>query len=227
MRLLIGFRCVDEWYRDPRWDKAATEEFERRLARARLDNRPQYLRIKALTLLESGGKEERVAARGLLRRIIEDYDDPLNDFDFLIARETLAELDAADGAFDEAEAQYRAALQLSSESNVRGDAPLALVELLIRRGGEAGFAEAETLLDGLDHVDLTFKSQRFRYAVYRARLSAARGNAEEAGGYAVEALREASTTAPDFPRHPDVGHVQASNSVLQEMRNLADASGRA
>ena len=216
---------ANEWYRDPRWNETVAEEFERRLARARLDNRPQYLRIKALTLLENGGEEERVAARGLLRRVIDDYDDPLNDFDFLIARETLAELDAADGAFDAAEAQYRAALQLSDESNVRGDAPLALAELLIRRGDEARLTEAETLLDGLRVEDLTFKVQRFRHAVCRARLAEARGSAEEAAGYAAEALREASSTTPDFPRHPDVGHVPTSNSVIREMRNLAEAGG--
>lgn len=212
---------ADEWYRDPRWSKTIEEEFGRRLARARVDNRPQYLRIKALALLENGGEKERAAARGLLLRVIDDYDDPLNDFDFLIARETLAELDAADGALDEAEAQYRAALHLSSESNVRGDAPLALAELLIRRGGTNRLAEAQDILDGVDAADLTFKIQRFRYSVCQARLAAANGDTSEAATHAVAALREASTTGPDFPRHPDIGHVRADDSLLRELKRLA------
>jgi len=213
---------TDEWYRDPHWNKAVEEEFERRLARARADNRPQYLRIKGLALLEKGGEKERAAARGLFRRVIEDYDDPLNNFDFLVARETLAELDEADGALDEAEAQYRAALQLSSEGNVRGDAPLALAELLIRRGDEEKLAEAGAVLDSVDESDLTFKIQRFRYSACRARLAAISGETEEAAAYATAALREASTTDPDFPRHSDIGHVHARESVLREMRELAD-----
>ena len=212
-----------EWYRDPRWDPAVAEEFERRLARARLNNRPQYLRIKALVLLEDGGDGKRTAARRLLRRVIDDYDDPLNDFDFLIAHETLAELDATDGALDEAEAQYRAALQLSSKSNVRGDAFLALAELLIRRGQKEAVAEAEAVLDQVVEADLTFKSQRFRYAACRARLAAGSGDAEKAAAYAIAALREASTTTPDFSRHPDIGHVEAPEDLLQEMRDLGHA----
>jgi len=158
----------------------------------------------------------------LFRRVIEDYDDPLNNFDFLVARETLAELDEADGALDEAEARYRAALQLSSEGNVRGDAPLALAELLIRRGDEEKLAEAGAVLDSVDESDLTFKIQRFRYSACRARLAAISGETEEAAAYATAALREASTTDPDFSRHSDIGHVHARESVLREMRELAD-----
>ena len=212
---------ADEWYRDPRWSKAVEEEFERRLARARVDNRPQYLRIKALALLENGGAKERAVARGLLLRVLGDYDDPLNSFDFLIARERLAELDAADGALDEAEAQYRAAIQLSSESNVRGEAPLALAELLIRRGGTDRLAEAQEILDGEDAADLTFKVQRFRYSVCKARIAAMNGDTDEAATHAITALREASTTAPDFPRHPDIGHVRADESLVRELKRLA------
>lgn len=212
---------ADEWYRDPRWGKKVEEEFERRLARARLDKRPQYLRIKALALLENGGKKERLAARGLLRRVIEDYDDPLNNFDFLIARETLAELDAADGSMDEAEAQYRAALRLSSGGHVRGEAHLALPELLIRRGGTAKLTEAEQILDGVNTTDLTFKVQRFRYFVCRARLAEATGDADGAAAHAIAALREASTTEPDFSRHPDIGHVRHDEALLGDLRRLA------
>jgi hypothetical protein len=212
---------VDEWYRDPRWSKTVEEEFERRLARARVFNRPQYLRIKALALLENGGKKERIAAHGLLRRVIEDYDDPLNDFDFLIARETLAELDAADGSMDEAEAQYRAALSVSSEGHVRGDAHLAFPELLIRRGGTANLTEAEQILDGVNMIDLTFKVQRFRYFVCRARIAEANGDADAAAAHALAALREASTTAPDFSRHPDIGHVPHDEVLLGDLRRLA------
>jgi hypothetical protein len=45
---------AEDWFRTPGWDDGAREDFERRLARARPHNRPQYLKIRALALREAG-----------------------------------------------------------------------------------------------------------------------------------------------------------------------------
>ncbi len=213
---------ADEWYRDPRWDQRIEDEFERRLSRARADNRPQYLRVKALTLLEEGGGKERSAARDLLQRVIDDYPGSL---DVVIAHEGLGEFYEKVGAFEEAEAHYRAALHLSLEGYVQGDAHLRLPELLIRTGQVQKLADAEAILATIDlERDLAFRSQRFRYAVCRARLAVVRDDAEEASNYAAAALQEAATDTPDFPRHPDVGHVDADESLLRELRQLVQTT---
>lgn len=168
--------------------------------------------------METGGSRERIAARNLLLRV---FDEAQPDaFDLVIAHEALGELYESEGAFDEAEAQYRVALHLSLESNVSGDAHLRLPELLIRSGDVTKYADAEAIVARIDWEDLAFSSQRFRYAVCRARLAAARGDSEEASEYAAAALREAARETPDFPRHPNVGQVHVEPSLLREMEQL-------
>jgi tetratricopeptide (TPR) repeat protein len=209
----------DEWYRDARWDRRTEEEFERRLRRARAHNRPQYLRVKALALLDHGGRKERRAARDLLQRVLTDYPDSL---DVVVAREALGQICEREGDHEEAEAHYRAALGRSLEGHVHGDAQLRLPELLIRTGGTEKLADAEAILASIDvEGDLAFKSQRFRYAVCRARVAARQGELGEAAGHAAAALREARTDAPDFPRHPTIGHVDADRAVIRELERLA------
>ena len=209
---------ADDWFRSSDWSANAQEEFERRLGRARAFNRPQYLRIKALALIEHGGKPQAAGARQLLVRLIETYPESL---DVVLAHEHLGELDAREGRPREAVAHFRAALQLSPKRNVCGDAALRLPETLIEQGNDDQRAEASRLLDAIAEADLVFASQRFRYAVARARLAQASGYEAEAKAYAENALTEAARDTPDFPRHPTVGLVKADRKVLKEMRKLA------
>jgi tetratricopeptide (TPR) repeat protein len=208
---------AEEWFRSPDWSAQAQEQFEQRLRRARAFNRPQYLRIKALALMDDGGKAKATGARELLARVIDTYPE---SGDVVMAYEHLAELDVREGARSSAEAHYRTALRLSPERHVFGDAALRLPELLIEDGSDSKRVEARELLDGLTPDDLVFASQRFRYAVARARLERASGNRSAAKRYAEAALAEAARETPDFPRHPTVGRVGVDRKVLQEMRDL-------
>jgi tetratricopeptide (TPR) repeat protein len=208
----------EEWFRSPDWSPQAEEEFQQRLARARDFNRSQYLRIKALALVEHGGKAEARGARELLVRVIEGYPE---SGDVVMAHEHLAELDVREGQRSSAKAHYRMALRLSPERHVYGDAALRLPELLLEDGGEDQRDEARSLLDVITTSDLVFASQRFRYAVARARLARASGDKVEARQYAEDALRETARDTPDFPRHPTVGLVDADRKVLKEMGKLA------
>lgn len=58
-----------DWFRTPDWDAVARDDFERRLARARPYNRPQYLKIKAIALREDGQTD---ASRAMLHRALDD-----------------------------------------------------------------------------------------------------------------------------------------------------------
>jgi tetratricopeptide (TPR) repeat protein len=207
-----------EWFRSADWNARAQEDFEQRLGRARPFNRSQYLRIKALALIDHGGKAEARGARELLVRVIENYPE---SGDVVMAHEHLGELDVREGRRTAAEAHYRAALRLAPKRNVYGDAALRLPELLIDDGCDATRSEASEVLDAIASRDLVFASQRFRYAVARARLARASGDKVEAGRYAESALTEAARDTPDFPRHPTVGQVDADRKVLREMRKLA------
>src|SRR5215217_719692 len=65
----------DEWFRSSLWREKDRELFEAKLARAHKGNRAQYLRIKALSLAESGDKAARAAAGDLFERIFSEYPD--------------------------------------------------------------------------------------------------------------------------------------------------------
>jgi tetratricopeptide (TPR) repeat protein len=209
---------TEEWFRSRDWSAEAQEDFEARLHRARAYNRPQYLTIKAGALLGHGGQPEIEGARRLLLRVIETYPESL---DVVAAHELLGGLDAREGDRRAAVAHYREALRFSPERHVYGDARLRLPELLIEDGSVEAQREAGELLEALPPVALTFSSQRFRYAVARARLARNSGHLAEARRYADDALREAETIKPDFRHHPTVGRVAADPSVLHEMSELA------
>jgi predicted Zn-dependent protease len=210
---------ADEWFRSDHWSTKGQEDFEQRLRRARAFNRPQYLRIKALALLGNGGKAEARGARELLVRVVENYPEA---GDVVMAHEHLAELDLREGQRASAKDHYRTALRLAPERHVYGDAALRLPELLIEDGEAKGRSEAESLLANVADQNLVFSSQRFRYAVARARLAQAAGNVADARRYAGDALREVAREAPDFARHPDVGFVDADRESLKELRRLAE-----
>lgn len=209
---------AEEWFRSSEWSIRAQEEFEQRLRRATSVNRSQYLRIKALALIGQGGSAEARGARELLVRMIETYP---GSGDVVMAHEHLGELDAREGRRSEAEAHFRAAMRLAPERNTRGDAALRLPELLIEDDTDESRREAREVLDSIPPGFLVFASQRFRFAVALARLAQAEGNNAEARRFAENALEEAERDAPDLPRHPTVGLVNADTAVIGELQKLA------
>ena len=209
---------AEEWFRSSEWDGRAQEEFEERLRRASSSYRSQYLRIKALALMDHGGDPEARGARELLVRLIETYP---GSSDVVMAHEHLGELDAREGHRPAAEAHYRAAMCLAPERNTRGDAALRLPELLIEDDTDESRREAHEVLDAIPPDSLVFARDRFRFSVAQARLAQAEGDNAEARRYAESALEEAGRDAPDFPRHPTVGRVTADKTVIGQMRKLA------
>jgi hypothetical protein len=209
---------AEEWFRSSEWDVRAQEEFEKRLGRASSSYRPQYLRIKALALMDHGGDAEALGARELLVRLIETYP---GSGDVVMAHEHLGELDAREGHRSTAEAHFRAAMRLVPERKTRGDAALRFPELLIEDDTDESRSEARQVLDAIQPGSLVFASQRFRFAVAHARLAQAEGDDAEARRHAENALKEAGRDAPDFPRHPTVGLVTADKTVINEMQKLA------
>jgi len=61
-----------EWYQRQTWTKADQADFRTRLSRARSENRPQYLRLQAATLLASGDQYLSPAI-ALLDEVIEGH----------------------------------------------------------------------------------------------------------------------------------------------------------
>ena len=64
---------ANEWFRRTAWTKNDQAEFEARLARARKQNRAQYLRIQASHLMEAANPKLTSAALELLNRMLAEY----------------------------------------------------------------------------------------------------------------------------------------------------------
>jgi hypothetical protein len=211
-----------DWYRAPTWAAAAGDTFEQRLRLARPYNRPQYLRIQAVTLLESGDPHDRQAAIALLHRLLDQYPE---HFEVPFAHELLAQAYRAEGDLALAEHHLRHCMATwpPSRSGTTGLADLTLAELLVEGGDPAGFREAAALLDASELAShLVFHAQVFRYYLVRARLADRVGDPRRRA-YAQHALQVAAITTPQFPRHPDVGLVHTSAAVLAELREIAKA----
>ena len=79
------------------------------------------------------------------------------------------------------------------------------------------------MLDAADlPARLGFYAQVFRFYLVRARLADRVGD-HRRREYAQHALQVAAITAPQLPRHPNVGLVHASAAVLTELRQIAKA----
>jgi len=208
---------AEDWFRSRDW---RPDEFERRLARARPSNRPQYLRIQALTLLESGRADDRRAAIELLERLM-SLPDP--ELEANTAPEHLGTAYAADGDFERAANLFAEATRRQTERpNVLGLAPFRLADLVLR---ERLAARYQSTLDLLVRDDFPWGGMnwhRFERAKSIAFLSHRLRYFDQARAAASEALRLAtSETRPEFPRHPTVGLVETDVGTLQELKQVA------
>lgn len=210
------------WYATPDWNEDVGEAFEARLRRARPYNRPQYLRIKAVNLLDAPNAENEAVARELLSRILDEYPE---SFDVHLAHEILGELFAKAGDLSQAESHFRACLDV--ESGTSGVVDLKLAEALFELGSDERLDEVAELLAGvgqrIERGRVLWPSQIFRAVLLSARLAARRGESEIAASEAASALRIAdmANERPVLPRHPDLGKVVIDADLRRELNALS------
>jgi predicted Zn-dependent protease len=183
-----------DWFRGSSWDRLAQEEFERRLNRARSTNRPQYLRIKAIGLSDSG---QLGAAKELLNRVVRDYPKSL---DCRVCLELLGDIARKEGSARDAENKYREVLQRWPDLNARtGMVEVSLAEVLTERGQRNASDEALGLLDSaLKRGTVTFNSQFFRWNIALVRIAGQLGDAETVERAARTALSPSEPRATVF-----------------------------
>lgn len=198
----------DDWFRSPDWDADAQAEFERRLGRARPWSRPQYLRIKGLSLVGAG---ELAGARALWLRVLEDPDADLDRWHSL---EHLGDLDAASDP-EAAEGWYRQLLAEDPTLNATSCmAEVRLAALLTRKGTAPALAEAWGLLEAWPSRRMPFPANHFEWELARARWGEAAGRADVVRGAARHAIELVDARSP-FSRHPTIGLVQIDPEVME------------
>jgi predicted Zn-dependent protease len=204
---------AEEWFRTVRWDATGRADFERRLARARPSNRPQYLRIKAFTLAGAGRTDD---ARELFARLVRDHPDAF--VDVVPAVEALGDLCRAAGDPVGAEAHYRDVLRRSPSLNATSTmVGVRLAALLVDRG-ELG--EAADLLEARLRAGGMLDVHRFEWFVVLARLQD-RGGATGGRRRSARAALDLVDRPPALPRHPTVGRVLPDPATLTWLRAAA------
>jgi hypothetical protein len=98
-------------------------------------------------------------------------------------------------------------------------ADLDLAELLVEGNGRLD--EAQTMLDRAAAKGLAFKSERWRWLVTDARLAATVGQRDRSMASAGAALKLLDDDSPDFPRHPDIGHIDTDGPTIRKVKRLA------
>lgn len=204
-----------DWYRTQEWDNEAKAHFEAKLARARTDSRPQYLRIKALALREAG---DSASAVSLLRRVLDEYP---SAFDAAFSAELLGELAAESGDHHAAETEYRRSLALRPDQNATsGEVHIGLAEALL---GQERYAEALEALNTVPVADLTLNHAVCRWNVALAEAAGGLGERQVAAAAAARALD--LLDAPDqFRRHSGVGRAVLSDEQVARLRKLASGA---
>ena len=204
-----------DWFRDPGWDRATRDQFEERLNRARIGNRAQYLRIKALALRDAG---ELHGAKELLNRVVSDYPESM-DCGFCL--ELLGDIGREEGSAEAAERSYREVIRRWPDLNgTTGMVEVSLAEVLTVSAGPDRHEEALRLLDSALKRGRMMNSGLFRWNIALARVAEKLGDTETVARAARTALSLAKL-GPQFPRHPTVGLARPDPSTLAWLEKAA------
>jgi hypothetical protein len=220
----------DDWFRSADWDGEAQELFETKLRRARgPTSKSQYLRIKALYLINTSDPSTIIAGIELLHRFLEAYSDhPHGSLQLPLVHDHLARAYAKLGRPDIAEMYLRDAAdsEVATGGRVVTGSDLNLAEFLIAKGDPQSYEHAARLLKAFaDRANkMTLQSDRFRYFLAQARIASFTDRPSEASSYATQALKLALDKKPQFPRHPTVGQVQADPRTMRELSKLAESA---
>ena len=209
---------AQDWFRKTTWTAEDQADFRQRLARARKDNRAQYVRIQALTLSEQG-QELLPAAIALYDEVITLY--PCESQLAMAyggkgqCLEKLGRIDAALASYLQAIAQMRAF------PNMNDTAPLDFAWLVARKGISVHFQTALGVLDEFRHWDI-FPVGRFKYYGSRALILNALDESS-AAREALTALAAAEEQTSGLRYHPLLGLV--GGRFIAERALLAKIAG--
>lgn len=213
----------DDWYRSDRWRRSDRSEFERRLAAVRPAERGEYLRIKGITLTDTGHTKLIAAGTALLERCIAEVGEESHSaagahFELARQSEHVGDLEGAVRHFEATLAFER------KYGSPRHGTELALAELIARSPGlTSRLAQAEELLAEPDLPP--FRSDQLRFATTHARLASRRGNHDHAAAYACGAFWLLGHDRPINGRHPTVGLIgdEVDTALLDELEDLVRA----
>jgi hypothetical protein len=215
MRITAAGRMTDQsWYRSTTWTLDDQQVFEKRLARSR-GQRPEYLRIQALTLAATRQVENARPAIDLAKRYLQEHADGLFTAQIYLtlakAHTTLGEINQAVDAF------RQAVIAENARPNVRDLAYLEFAWFAATRGLTGLYDEVTAAMNGaLQQADLVFPATQYRYFGALALISADLNDKEYAKRMASDALAAAARDQGPFSRHSKLGLVSRDRDKIRK-----------
>ena len=202
----------DDWFRRVSWTDSDQQDFEQRLARARSHMRPQYLRIQALSLVQTCEPDLIQAAQSLIDRFLREYADHWQTaFVYELRGQAHEALDEILAALN----SYR------QRPNVQSHAWLRFGWLVVGRKLTRLYAEADGVLDEFGTL-MPFPYEQYRYHSIRAVVAAQKGHMSKAKEQAALALAAAAATHSGLRYHPNLGLVgDAQDEMRDQLEILA------
>lgn len=204
-----------EWYRRQTWTEADQADFRARLGKARKENRPQYLRIQAGTLMGSGNQCLSPAI-ALLDEVIADHSQSFEVATALAEKgaclRRLGNIAGAANAYAASVAQMRAVPKMQSQDGWLDYGLLVATERLSQRYADA----LEVLEEFSTSSPFMLPADWFKVHASRALIFAELQRDDEAAAEASTALSAMEHRNSGVAHHPSIGLIGDGYSNLRD-----------
>ena len=213
---------ADDWFRRKAWTPKDREDFFARLRRSRgAYNKAQYARIQAYELLTTRTRDAYVAALELLDMILAEWRESSQ---LASVYDHRAECFLGLGDVARAVDSYQQVFQTQRvHKSWLTNAHLDFGWLVATAPLPDLYDEALALLGEFTH-GLVFPVNRYRASAIHALILGARGQREQAQGYARAALQEAAARHSGFRYHTTLGLVDSPDERVHERLQTLAAS---
>jgi hypothetical protein len=206
---------MGDWFRQKSWNDEIEGNFFKKLARARIQLRPQYLKIQAIELIATQNPTALAAAEMLLQQFLADYPD--NKIDRSASFKCLGDIYKLRGELMPSLEYYKKAIEYEAiYPNVQTDAYLDFAEIVIKLEKEALYPLVLSLI--LSRVENNpFPIEKYRSYSFLAIISFRKGELGPADQYSSLAAQSASTKQSDFYYHRDLGIVSEKEKWIESL----------
>jgi len=206
-----------DWYRNTTWTKDYEEYFFQKLKRAREYCRPQYLRIQAITLIDTQEDDLLEVAEILLNKILKDY--PENKLDRSSTFHSLGNIYKLRQDYIKAISYYNEALDFEKIfPNVHTMAYLDYSELIIKTNQILLYHIVEDILKS-KLSGLTFPAEKYKVYSILSIINKHNEKLIQAKEYAALAEQYANQQTSGFRYHQYLGVVKDRDDRLDQLMN--------
>ncbi|WP_298529615.1 hypothetical protein [uncultured Christiangramia sp.] len=206
-----------EWYRRKSWTKKDEEEFFNHLNRARNYNRAQYLKVKAIELIDTNDPKLLEIAKSLLFKMLEEYPEEKNQISS--AFKALGDVYRNQNSIENALKYYTKSLDFEEiYPNVRTESYLEYSELIIKTGKTDKYNFVKELI--LERFGtLIFPIEKYKTASILAIIYKKENDIESAMIYKNIAEENAKKENSGLTYHKYLGLVTKNEKWLDIFRN--------